>query len=80
MWTGENEMVMECRDCGYRGNWREFDFHFGDACPECGSRAVGKSAEQSVHTDAGDSAVFTSIVHASAESTSKTEPTPAQRG
>ena len=49
MWTSENEMVMECRDCGYRGNWREFDFHFGDACPECGSRAVGKSAEQSVH-------------------------------
>mgnify|MGYP006935507867 CR=1 len=42
MWTGENEMVMECRDCGYSNNWREFDFHFGDACPECGSRAVGK--------------------------------------
>ncbi len=57
MWTSENEMVMECRDCGYRGNWREFDFHFGDACPECGSRAVGKSAEQSVHLTGGSRVV-----------------------
>lgn len=38
------------------------------------------SAQHRVHADAGESAVSTSLVQASAESTSQTEPTPTQRG
>ena len=39
---------------------------------EEGSHVYKVRAQQSVHTDAGDSAVSTSLVHASAESTSQT--------
>ena len=38
------------------------------------------NAQQSVHADAGDSAVSTSSLQASALSTSQAEPTPTQRG
>lgn len=59
----------------------------GEPCWACANPFIQKAyeeglqaAQQSVHSDAGDSAASSNISNASAESTSKTETQPAQRG
>jgi len=43
-------------------------------------QAYDRAFQQSVHTDAGESAASSEFINASAESSSKTETKPAQRG
>jgi len=51
--------------------------HFGNAPVEV--FAINVRAQQSAHADAGDSVASTSLVNASADTTSQTETTPTQR-
>jgi len=50
---------------------------FASFCPFCGQEYA---AQQPLAPDAGDSAASSGIVHASAESTSRADPAPTQRG
>jgi len=80
---------MNCKDCKF---FQEFYSGANSGLCRRHSPAIGQPEvilqdwcgeflpNNRVHADAGDSAVSSELVQASSDTTSKTEPTPTQRG